>query len=544
MIGALRTTWRQASAICLAEWLRMLTTPAWAALLILWTLVCGLFFQVVVTHAAHNELPIGETPLTAFFRFFPGLLPVLLIVFVPQLSMDLLAGRRESGRLEQLQLAGVQPLALILGGYVAVCSVLVVLAVPILLFHGVLAGATNADPGATLGGIFALLIQSAVLAALSVAVGAWAPTRLAASLTACALGLIWWIFDLFAPAIAGAEAMGSPWHRALALADTVHDFAGGLIEWRPVVASVVLVLSLLALARLGLLWRIRPGPRLLSVATVLLATLAALTLSTRVTTTSDITWSGSHGISEHSIAVVKALAEEAPVTVTLIATPGMRNDPADGPLLSGVRTLLQRLAPHGVDFQLLDPERSPKAVVALRDRLHIADRDLQRPVLVAEHLNRAAVLPAARLGAVATGNGRRTLARLDAESALVAELQRLHGELPTVAWLTCPELRVIETPLPHRRAEAVGAWRRQLSAEGFAVEELADWSGLSAGEFDLAVVAGPQTTLPSEAVNELRQHLLRGGHLLLALDAEAGSQNELRAALANYGVGWGAGYLT
>jgi len=72
----------------------MATSPAWSIFLFLWTLVCGLFFQIVINYAAATALPVGETPMSYFFITAPFLLPLLLIVFVPQLSMDVVACRR------------------------------------------------------------------------------------------------------------------------------------------------------------------------------------------------------------------------------------------------------------------------------------------------------------------------------------------------------------------------------------------------------------------------------------------------------------------
>ena len=104
---------RQSRAIAWSECLRMATSPAWSILLFLWTLVCSLFFQIVINYAAANALPAGETPMSYFFRTAPFLLPLLLIVFVPQLTMDVVAGRRERGRMQHLLISGVRPAALI-----------------------------------------------------------------------------------------------------------------------------------------------------------------------------------------------------------------------------------------------------------------------------------------------------------------------------------------------------------------------------------------------------------------------------------------------
>ncbi|MFW5751518.1 MAG: hypothetical protein ACOCZK_07730, partial [Planctomycetota bacterium] len=94
--SVLRQTW----ALTRAEWLRQLTGPIWAVLLVLWTLVCALFFSRVIQHASAVALPAGETPVTWFFRASPEMLSLLLVVFIPQLTMEAVAGRRERGRLE------------------------------------------------------------------------------------------------------------------------------------------------------------------------------------------------------------------------------------------------------------------------------------------------------------------------------------------------------------------------------------------------------------------------------------------------------------
>ena len=48
---------RQALALALAEWRRLLTTPVWAILLVVWTISTALVFRVALDQAASEELP-------------------------------------------------------------------------------------------------------------------------------------------------------------------------------------------------------------------------------------------------------------------------------------------------------------------------------------------------------------------------------------------------------------------------------------------------------------------------------------------------------
>ena len=82
------------------------------------------------------------------------MMALLLVVFVPPLTMDAIAGRRERGRLEHM-LVGVRPSALLCGAFLACAGLVGLLLIPLVLFHLVL-GPYDPDPGHTIGGALPL----------------------------------------------------------------------------------------------------------------------------------------------------------------------------------------------------------------------------------------------------------------------------------------------------------------------------------------------------------------------------------------------------
>ena len=536
----------QSLAIARAEWLRLLTSPVWAILLVLWTLVCGLFFQVVLDHAAHDALPAGETPVSSFFRYFPGLLPLLLVVFVPQLTMDAIAGRRERQRLEHLLLGGMHPGALIIGTYAAVCTLLLLLLIPPILFHLVLGGAVDADRGHSLGGLIALYLEAVAIAALGLCCSAWAPGRVSAGLFATAVGIAWWVSDMFAPALASGEQVTdhAALHTALGLSQPLHSFAGGLVEWRSVLAFMTAAFGLLLAARIGLVWRSQPLPRLLTAAGLLLACWAALLHSANIAGTSDLTSHASYEVSEQTEQVVADLHAAGGIQVTLIATNAMRNDPVDGPLVEHARSLLQRLGSQGMAWVHLDPDRSPRTCADLRRKHHLAHRDFTRPLLIVTHLDRAIALKAAELAAVEEDGDRRRLAAIGTEGRLLAACKQLRGEMPRVTWLGTPEMRPLQSTDPLTRDRSVGVWLRQVAGEGYQVLNARNWAAAADSQADCLVLPGPSRRLPPEAIATLQAHLARGGSLLIALDVDHATElTALGTMLTSAGISWMDGQL-
>lgn len=104
------------------------------AVLTAWLLWNGLSFHVLATYYADNDTgAAGDGPLSAFFGgttlFF---LP--LLVFVPVLTMRLVAEEKRSGTLEMLLTAPVSETSVVLGKYLAALAFWVALWIPTLMY--------------------------------------------------------------------------------------------------------------------------------------------------------------------------------------------------------------------------------------------------------------------------------------------------------------------------------------------------------------------------------------------------------------------------
>ncbi|MFW5859197.1 MAG: ABC transporter permease [Planctomycetota bacterium] len=546
--SVLRQTW----ALTRAEWLRQLTGPIWAVLLVLWTLVCALFFSRVIQHASAVALPAGETPVTWFFRASPEMLSLLLVVFIPQLTMEAVAGRRERGRLEHLEAAGTRRGALLLAAFTATCSMLLLLLIPPLVIHVVLASKGDADFGRTLGGILAIYLEACAVAALGLCASCWAPRRVSASLIALACGIVWWILSVYgyyADHLAGGRsdpAAEPAWWTALSLQYPIREFASGLVDWRTLGTYLVLIAGLLALGRIGLHWHVRRLARAAGlVATVVLIT-GLLRLQQEADSTWDLTWRSLHSISPATVEALDTLdTTRAPLHATLLESPAMGGDPVDGALLAATRSFLRATRSHAVRTRSLDPGLEPQAARALCRELHLSAADLEHPVVILRHAERTEVLRARDLGVIGRNSqGERELTAIHVESAFLNAIHRLQsGRTTTVAWLRGPTFRALEARTTIERDEAVGAWRRHFATLGLNIAPL-ELERLGAGRFDLVVLPGPRADLPAPAIAALRAHLERGGAVLLALDGQRSQRLPLlRDLLAAYGLDWSQGLV-
>lgn len=531
-------TLTQAASLAQAEWLRLLGRPVWAMLAVLWTLVCALYFDAALAQAARDALPASESALSWFFRFFPGLLPLLLVIFVPQLTLDAIAGRRENGRLEQLLAAGLRPGALVLGAWLAVLGLGLVLLLPPLLFQLLLPTGLRGEGGQLLGGLLALQLQIAAVAALGLCAGAWTPSRASAGLVATAIGLLWWILDAFG---GGGRGAGEP--GPLALAATVHGFATGLIAWQTVGGFALLTACLLLGARLGLTLREAPLPRLVTTSGLALVLLLGLVDLRGCPHSSALGGMRDDAPAAELAATIARLAADEPLRASLLIPAHSRLDPIDGPAQEAMRALLGRLAGPGLQLEILNPDRNPARAAALIDMAGL-DQGIERPVLILARGIDTSAVTAASVVHVERREGRRQLAALRVQTALAEALRELEGGRPLAAWPEGLGLRPALLAEADRRGMAVGAWQRATADAGLRVVPLHNWAVLGQQPFRLLILAGPSRDPSAPALAAIEAHLARGGHLLLALDPNQDEPlPELARICARYGIAWGTGRL-
>jgi ABC-2 type transport system permease protein len=109
-------------------------TPLAWVLIVVFLVVQGLHFFLLVDHFAHQNDVVGdETPLSAFFGN-TVLLYLVLFVLIPPMTMRLFAEERRSGTIETLMTAPVSSAGVVLAKYASVLTTYVAMWLPTLLY--------------------------------------------------------------------------------------------------------------------------------------------------------------------------------------------------------------------------------------------------------------------------------------------------------------------------------------------------------------------------------------------------------------------------
>jgi ABC-2 type transport system permease protein len=156
-----------------------------------WLVWNGVVFWVLTEFYARNAVASGaSSPLSAFFGG-SSLFFIPLLVFVPVLTMRLLAGERQSGTIEPLMTAPISEAAIIVGKYGAAIAMWCVLWLPTVIYAWIMSQHGTVDWGATIASYFGIFMLGAYFMAIGLLMSALAPTQIiAAVLSFVALGVL------------------------------------------------------------------------------------------------------------------------------------------------------------------------------------------------------------------------------------------------------------------------------------------------------------------------------------------------------------------
>ncbi|KPK14212.1 MAG: hypothetical protein AMJ62_13690 [Myxococcales bacterium SG8_38] len=156
-----------------------------------WLMWNGVVFWVLTEFYARNAVASGAaTPLSAFFGG-SSLFFIPLLVFVPVLTMRLLAAEKQSGTIETLMTAPVSEASVVLGKYGASIVMWCVLWAPTLIYAWIMSQHGSVDWGATVASYFGILSLGAYFMAVGLLMSALAPNQIiAAVLSFVALGVL------------------------------------------------------------------------------------------------------------------------------------------------------------------------------------------------------------------------------------------------------------------------------------------------------------------------------------------------------------------
>ncbi|MAQ17017.1 MAG: hypothetical protein CMN30_19770 [Sandaracinus sp.] len=243
---------RAAWAICKRELRSFFVSPVAYALLVSWLLCCGGNFGFVANiYSSQPAMGGSDNPLTMFFGgtllFF---LP--LLVFVPIMTMRLLAQERSDGTLEALLTAPVSERAVVLGKYAAAMIFWAALWVPTLIYVWIPSRFGDVDLGVVAASYLGVMAVGAFYVAIGLLMSALAPNQVvAATLTFLVLVLLFGLgifqfmaFDLTRDVFS-----------YISIWTHMQDFAKGVVDTRALLFDMSAAALMVFLAVRALEWR-------------------------------------------------------------------------------------------------------------------------------------------------------------------------------------------------------------------------------------------------------------------------------------------------
>ncbi len=220
-------------------------SPLAYVVLTAWLVWNGVVFWVLTEFYARNAVASGAaTPLSAFFGG-SSLFFIPLLVFVPVLTMRLVAAERQSGTIEPLMTAPVSDTAIIAGKYGAALGIWAVLWAPTAIYAYIMSQHGTVDWGAVRASYFGILMLGSYFMAVGLLMSVIAPNQIIAAVLAfVALGVLFtvgigeFVFDGAAREICSYVSM---WGH-------MQSFAKGVVDTRYLVFDLSVTLLALGLS--------------------------------------------------------------------------------------------------------------------------------------------------------------------------------------------------------------------------------------------------------------------------------------------------------
>ena len=241
----MKSTW----VVMRRELASFFVSPLAYVVLTTWLVWNGIVFWVLTEFYARNAVSSGAaSPLSAFFGG-SSLFFIPLLVFVPVLTMRLVAGEKQSGTIEPLLTAPVSDASVIFGKYFAAIVIWCVLWLPTVIYAWIMNQHGTVDWGATLASYFGILLLGSYFMAIGLLMSVLAPTQIIAAVLAfVALGVLFtvgigqFVFD---GAVREVCAYVSMWGH-------MQSFAKGVVDTRYLVFDLSIAILAVGLS-IGLL---------------------------------------------------------------------------------------------------------------------------------------------------------------------------------------------------------------------------------------------------------------------------------------------------
>ncbi|MCZ6806278.1 MAG: ABC transporter permease subunit [Deltaproteobacteria bacterium] len=182
---------RSAWVVMKRELASFFVSPLAYVVLTSWLIFTGVTFWILTEFYARNAVTSGaDTPLSGFFGG-SALFFIPLLVFVPVLTMRLVAAERQSGTLEGLMTAPISEGSIIWGKYGGALVMWGVLWAPTIIYAWIISQHGNVDWGAVASSYFGVFCLGAYFMAIGLLMSTIAPTQIiAAVLSFVALGVL------------------------------------------------------------------------------------------------------------------------------------------------------------------------------------------------------------------------------------------------------------------------------------------------------------------------------------------------------------------
>lgn len=237
---------RAAWIVAKRELLAFYVSPIAYIVLTSWLLVCGITFTMLSYYYSNNVQAGGtDTPLTYFFGgtmlFY---LPIL--VYVPVMTMRLIAEERRTGTLETLLTAPITEISVVLGKYLAAMIFWLSLWTPTLMYVWIVSRYGDVDMGVVGASYFGVFCMGLYFMAVGTLMSALSRNQIvAALLTFLVLGLLFvlGIGEFVFQGTDAAEIFGY-----LSIWKHMEAFSKGIVDTRYVVFDVSIAVAALFLA--------------------------------------------------------------------------------------------------------------------------------------------------------------------------------------------------------------------------------------------------------------------------------------------------------
>jgi ABC-2 type transport system permease protein len=222
------------------------TSPVAYVVLTIFLAVAGYFFYSIFTffafasmRSAMNPQMAGDLNVTdSVMRPLFSNLSVILLFFIPMLTMRLFAEERRSGTLELLLTYPVRDGAVLLGKYLAAFALYGVMLTATLVYPGILVVFARLEWGPLVTGYLGLLLLGGALLAVGIFASSLTENQIVAAVTTFGILLLLWVVGW------NADNVGGTWGRVLSYLSILEhneSFARGVIDTRDLVYYVLFI---------------------------------------------------------------------------------------------------------------------------------------------------------------------------------------------------------------------------------------------------------------------------------------------------------------